>query len=167
MRQPIYFCMDIGATSVKTAVLSPISGEIVERGKFLTREPGEPFKVDVLVKRGIAAVKAAAKAYRLLGVGVSTSGGVDMSTGAINYANGTMPLYPGTNWRILIKRVKADLPVVVMNDIKAAGSGEFLGSRISSGVMITLGTGFAAALFLEGRLQLGKTSCAGEIGQMP
>lgn len=166
-KQPVYFCLDIGATSVKSAVLSPLNGEIIERGKFLTREPHQPFEVDKLVKQGIAAVKAAAKAYRLLGVGVSTCGGVDMQTGAINYANATMPLYPGTNWKILFKRIKADMPVIVMNDIKAAGSGEFLGSRISSGVMVTLGTGFGAALFLEGRLQLGTRGCAGEIGAMP
>lgn len=166
-KQPIYFCLDIGATSVKTALLSASTGEIIERGKFLTRDPGEGFVVDKFVKHGLDAVKAVAKTHKVLGVGVSTSGGVDMNTGAINYANQTMPFYVGTNWRILIKRILPKIPVVVMNDIKAAGSGEFLGSRISSGVMITLGTGFGAALFLEGRLQLGQTWCAGEIGQMP
>lgn len=60
------------------------------------------------------------------------------------------------------------LPVFLENDVKAAALGEFWakGKEITDLIYISLGTGLAAGIILDGRLRKGRHNIAGEIGYL-
>ncbi|GHU27770.1 hypothetical protein FACS1894152_4820 [Bacilli bacterium] len=63
------------------------------------------------------------------------------------------------------------LPLYVMNDVKAAALGELKFGVLKNlkkvnAVVMTLGTGVAGCLIIEGKIYMGSTYAAGESGQM-
>jgi predicted NBD/HSP70 family sugar kinase len=62
------------------------------------------------------------------------------------------------------------VPVVVENDVNAAalGAATVLGDAVPAGLAyLSVGTGFAAGIVLDGRLVRGATGSAGELGHVP
>ncbi|MDE7099960.1 MAG: ROK family protein, partial [Malacoplasma sp.] len=92
-------------------------------------------------------------------------GSVNMDTGEIIYTNDQMKGYAGTSWKKLISK-DFNIETIVLNDVKAAGIAEFSVRKVTSGVLVTLGSGFAATIFINNTLYKGTNFSAGEIGQM-
>ena len=100
----------------------------------------------------------------LLGVGVATQGVVDYHQGNIIQA-------VRLNWsNVPLKQILQDvfgLPIVVANDSDAAALAEFAfcqKGRVRSLVLVKVGEGVSAGILLDGKLQLGDSYGAGEIG---
>lgn len=165
MKKEIYLCFDIGATTTKVAYIEPTNLTIIYRNIFYTKKNNEFFLIEDLIKNLFNEISNCIKTYSILEIGISTSGGVDMATCEVIHCNNTMKDYIGTNWKKLIES-HFGFKTIVLNDVKAASLAEFYDRPIKSGVMITLGTGFGVALFVEGKLYAGNRYCAGEVGQM-
>jgi glucokinase len=109
-------------------------------------------------------VLAAAGAKGCGGVGVGAPGNIDERTGTIRYS-------PNFFWHdvplrsLLEKRIKH--PVSLLNDARCATLGEYLhgsGKGTTEFALITLGTGIGGGFVSGGRLLLGNTMGAGEVG---
>ena len=100
------------------------------------------------------------------GIGVSATGQVDDSAGAVIGTNGKIPHYEGAQ----IKRdmeAAFGVPVYALNDANAAALGECFAGRakgIDNVLMVTLGTGVGGGIVLGGKIFGGTRGIAGELG---
>ncbi len=104
---------------------------------------------------------------RLLGVGVSTPGIVDLKERVLVFA-------PNLHWRnVSLGKIISEhtgLPAFIDNDGNSAALGEHLFGKarsIKNFVFIFAGVGIGAGLFLNNELYRGQSGFAGEIGHTP
>src|ERR671910_811353 len=105
-------------------------------------------------------------ATKTLGVVVDVPGLVDARSGTVKHA---VNLGVDGEW-LPVGQLLADLvgvPVLVENDVNAATLGAVALSGADDVVYLSIGTGLAAGLVLEGRLRRGEHGAAGEIGHVP
>jgi glucokinase-like ROK family protein len=107
------------------------------------------------------------KEMRLLGLGLSIPGTVDVTQGVLIYA-------PNLNWRNVplgeIFSKATGLKVIVENDANAAAIGEHLfgvARQSKDFIFVFAGVGIGGGLFLNDHLYRGKEGQAGEIGHAP
>lgn len=157
--------LDIGATKT-LGVLTDELGRVQAEVRIPTRPGAEGVlgtAVDVVTE-----LRAQTEA-QLWPVGIGVPGLVDVDLGAVRHAvnldlDGTsLPLAAELESRL-------GLPVLVENDVNAASIGAT--SLLPTGVRrdlayISIGTGFAAGLVLDGHLRRGAHGAAGEIGHIP
>lgn len=150
--------LDIGATKT-LGVLVDETGQVLEQ----LREPTEP--------GGAGVVRTAQRVAEHLGgapaaVGIGIPGLVDVERGALKHA---VNLGLNGDWLLLRDELEQRLgvPVAVENDVNAATLGAVALSGIRDLVYLSIGTGLAAGLVLEGTLRRGATGAAGEIGHVP
>ena len=102
------------------------------------------------------------------GVGIGVPGLVDAERGAVTHA---VNLGVGTGGLALADRLqrRLNLPVVVENDVNAAACGvaAHLGLDGVDLAYLSIGTGLAAGIVLNGVLRRGPHNTAGEIGHIP
>ena len=99
-------------------------------------------------------------------VGVGVPGLVDTRSGAVKHA---VNLGVDGDW-LPVGRLLTELigvPVLVENDVNAATLGAVALSGADDLVYLSIGTGLAAGLVLDGRLRRGEHGAAGEIGHVP
>jgi predicted NBD/HSP70 family sugar kinase len=99
-------------------------------------------------------------------VGVGVPGLVDTRAGAVKHA---VNLGVDGDWLPVGRRLSelVGMPVLVENDVNAATLGAVALSGADDLVYVSIGTGLAAGLVLEGRLRRGDHGAAGEIGHVP
>jgi len=157
-----YLGIDIGGTSTKYARVNS-SGAIGEKGSFdtyrsMSRDTflREIFRVcDKAVSKGV------------YGIGISSLGVIDSKTGSYLGGLQNLPALNGLNLKVTLESRYPGLPVVILNDAKAAALGELWvgeGKGCSSLLCITLGTGIGGALVVNGKLVHGFHNRAGEVG---
>jgi glucokinase len=102
------------------------------------------------------------------GVGIGVPGLVDAERGAVTHA---VNLGVGTGGLALADRLqrRLNLPVVVENDVNAAACGVAAHLRLGRVDLayLSIGTGLAAGIVLDGVLRRGPHNTAGEIGHIP
>jgi len=101
-------------------------------------------------------------------IGIGSAGRIDVDSGSVYYATSNLPNWTGLNLKQHIEG-RHGIPTVVDNDVNAAGIGEMwlgAGKNEKSAVCVTLGTGIAAAVFIDGKIVRGGRWSAGEIGHM-
>jgi len=152
--------VDVGATSVKAAAVTP-DGRIVAEAHLETPVDSSD-TVARAVEESVAAVRA--KAPGGVSVGVGTPGWTSADRRRVVYS-------PNLPWRDepLADRLETviGLPVVLENDANAAAWAEFRfgGARsANSMVALTFGSGVGSAIVVGGTLLRGAHGCAGEIG---
>lgn len=158
--------VDLGATNVRVALVSE-SGNIVAKLKEKTPKHGK--NGTVISEKIIEMIKqllADHPAVRPIGIGVSSMGPLDYARGgplhSPNISFGFVPLTGPL-------RKKFSLPVFLFNDANAAVLGE---QRFGAGknkknlVYITISTGIGGGAIVDGKLLLGKSGNAAEIGHM-
>lgn len=157
-----YFGIDIGGTSTKYARVDS-SGVIGERGSF---ETFRSMTREVFLKEIFSACdKALSKGVR--GIGISSLGVIDSESGSYLGGVQNLPALQGLNLKETLESRYPGLPVVILNDAKAAALGELWigeGKGCSSLLCITLGTGIGGALVVNGKLVHGFHNRAGEVG---
>ena len=132
------------------------------------REPTEPGAAGIV--RSVARVFEALQAVTgqpLEGtVGAGIPGVVDVEQGALKHA---VNLGVEGDW-VPLRSLLADrlgVPVVLENDLNAAAFGAASLGHATDLVYLSIGTGLAAGLVLDGRLRRGVHGAVGEIGHVP
>ncbi len=160
---PVRLGLDIGATKTLGLVVDDSGGILAE-----VREPTAP-GADGVVRTAARVVEAlrAATGDPLTGpVGVGIPGLVDHERGTVKHA---VNLGLDGDWFPLGELLgeRLGVPVVVENDVNAATLGAVAMSGEDDLVYVSIGTGLAAGLVLEGRLRRGDHGAAGEVGHIP
>lgn len=114
----------------------------------------------------VESVLAETPLEKLVGIGVGTPGLVDSHSGIVRLA-------PDLGWRdVPVGPVLADrfpVPIAVINRAKAAAVGEAWsagGHAVDSLVYISVSTGIAAGMVIDGRLYRGVSQSEGELGHV-
>lgn len=152
--------LDIGATKT-LGVLVAEDGLVLEQVREAT-EPGGAGVVRTAAR--VATHLGAGTASRAVGIGIP--GLVDVERGALKHA---VNLGVDGDWLMLRDELEQQLglPVAVENDVNAATLGAVALSGIRDLVYLSIGTGLAAGLVLDGTLRRGARGAAGEIGHVP
>lgn len=142
-RQPIKtLAIDIGGSGIKAIVLDEMGTPLTERGRISTPKPATPTAITKTI------VKLAAEQGEFDRVSVGFPGVIrhGIVYTAPNLGNA---IWKGFNLvEILTTRLKK--PVRAANDADVQGFGAIHGKNIE--LVITLGTGFGSALFVDGKL---------------
>ena len=155
--------LDIGATKT-LGVLVDDDGRVLEQVREAT-EPG-PDGVVRTAARVVAHLGAATDGAPATSVGFGIPGLVDVERGMVKHA---VNLGVDGDWVPLRAELEARLGVrvAVENDVNVATLGAVALSGIRDLVYLSIGTGLAAGLVLDGVLRRGATGAAGEIGHVP
>ncbi len=168
IRKSQVLAVDIGGTKIAAALVTR-EGAIEHRRRIATLA-GEG--TSAVVKRlwglvdGVLS-EARLNATEINGISLAAAGPIDMREGMIMNA----PNLPGWD-AIPLRGMGADRYKVesfLINDAKAAALGERefgAGKGISDLLCVTLGTGIGGGIIIGGRLYLGRSGAAGEIGHM-
>jgi predicted NBD/HSP70 family sugar kinase len=171
--------LDIGGSKVlAVAVETPLDGSrprVIEQLRLTTFQ-GPEGVVDT-ASRALTALagrlagrngRHGGPAEMFSGVGIGVPGLVDAERGAVTHA---VNLGVGTGGLALADRLqrRLNLPVVVENDVNAAACG--VAAHLQLGrvdlAYLSIGTGLAAGIVLNGVLRRGPNNTAGEIGHVP
>jgi glucokinase len=171
--------LDIGGSKV-LAVAVEIDGDderprVVEQVKLTTFQ-GPEGVVDT-ASRALTALagrlaghggRIGGPADMFSGVGIGIPGLVDAERGAVTHA---VNLGVGPGGLALADRLtrRLNLPVVIENDVNAAACGAAAHLRLGRVDLayLSIGTGLAAGIVLDGQLRRGPHNAAGEIGHVP
>lgn len=150
--------LDIGATKT-LGVLVDGDGQVLDQ----VREPTEPGAAGILRTAALVVADLGGTADS---VGLGIPGLVDPDRGAVKHA---VNLGVDGEWVPLRAELEQRLgvPVAVENDVNVATLGAVALSGIRDLVYLSIGTGLAAGLVLDGTLRRGATGAAGEIGHVP
>jgi polyphosphate glucokinase len=139
--RPRTLAVDIGGTGIKTIVLDPTGKPLTERLRVDTPRPSTP-------KAVLSAISELARqqgAFDRVSVGFP---GV-VRRGVTETAHNLHPSWIGVDLKGALERTLGK-PVRAANDADVQGLGVIRGQGVE--LVITLGTGFGSALFIEGHL---------------
>jgi predicted NBD/HSP70 family sugar kinase len=159
--------LDIGGTKT-LAVIVGEHGDVLATTRLATQS-GDP---SIVVEHAVATLDALAEAAgievgHLAAVGVGLPGIVDTLRGEVRHAvNLGIDGLPAPLGRAV--HDATGIPTIVVNDVDAAavGAAALLGGSQPDLAYLSIGTGVAAGLVLDGRLRRGSSGAAGEIGHI-
>ena len=155
--------LDIGATKTLGVVVDDHG--MIRASIRRPTAPGADGVIDTAAEV-VAALRVQVPDAEAAPVGIGMPGLVDADAGAVKHA---VNLDVDGDWlpigRLLAGRV--GVPVLVENDVNAATLGAVALSGEDDLVYVSIGTGLAAGLALDGRLRRGGHGAAGEIGHVP
>jgi glucokinase len=162
--------LDVGGTKILASLLDA-GGQ--PRGEWRLSTPARAGAEAVLAALGAAAESvvsgmAPSDRGRLVGVGVSAAGQIDVERGVVAYASPNIAGWTGTAVGPWLSE-RLGLPVVVENDANAAAWAEHglgAGRGCRSLVAVTVGTGVGGGLILDGAVWRGGRWRGGEIGHL-
>ncbi|MGA5662326.1 ROK family protein [Bacillus bombysepticus] len=159
-----YIAFDIGGTQIKYGIVSEI-GRVLKRKTVATEIHlgGEQF-----IQKLIYVSQKIMNEHTIAGIGISTTGIVDINKGIVT---GGADHIPGYSTIPIIDRLQEILkvPVSIDNDVNCAAFGEKWngsGREKDNFIMLTIGTGIGGAIFIDGELYRGHSFSAGEWGNM-
>ncbi len=138
---PITLALDIGGSGIKGILLNPVGKPIGDRIRLPTPQPSTP----QAVLATIAELVQGFKSFDRVSVGFP---GV-IQQGQVKTAPNLDQLWPGMHLMKELERLLKK-PVRVANDADVQGFGAIKGKGVE--LVITLGTGFGTALFVNGIL---------------
>ncbi|MGW1067484.1 ROK family protein [Streptomyces aureus] len=167
--------LDVGGTNLKAALMGTDGALLFEARRPTARENGP----DAVVRTVLDfAEELAADGQRRLGeapsaIGLAVPGSVDQAKGVARYAVNIgwrdVPFRALLGERLLGAGGTADLPVALGHDLRTGGLAELrMGAArgIDRFLFVALGTGIAAAIGIEGRIEPGASGSSGEIGHI-
>ncbi|MCP8322620.1 MAG: ROK family protein [Candidatus Methylarchaceae archaeon HK02M2] len=155
--------VDLGGTKVKTALVD-VNGQILSAHKYPTHPEKGSDKIitDILTSIDECLDKARQEA-KVLGIGIA--GQVDFK-GVVHYA-------PNLKWRNVPLKEKLEeklgLPVIVVNDVRAATWGEWRygsGKGVDDLIVLFVGTGIGGGVISGGKILVGCSNTGGELGHI-
>ena len=163
-KPPLVVGVDVGGTKIAAAVVDA-AGQMHGRVQVPTDVRGAEATLESIAEAVLRALSAADVARDgVLAAGLGIPGKVDPEAGI-----GILSVNLG--WRdVPVKaflEARLGLPCALENDVKAAtlGEGRFgAGRGMRNFIYLSVGTGIAAGLILDGRLYRGSTGMAGEVG---
>jgi len=163
----IYVGVDLGGTAIKTGLCD-------EEGRLVASSEG-PTETELGTERVIGNIVAYVRKLvqeslyewdQVAGIGAGIPGFMDAETGYV-YHSANLPL-AGVPLRSLLEE-KLGKPVAIGNDANAAALGEAWSGAakgVPVSVMYTLGTGVGGGIVIDGKVLVGATGMAGELGHM-
>ncbi|MDR4494443.1 MAG: ROK family protein [Nitrospirales bacterium] len=139
--RPVTFAIDIGGSGIKALLLDPKGNPTTDKLRILTPKPSTPKAViDAILE-----LSKSLPAFDRISVGFP---GV-VQEGRVKTAPNLDPTWSGIH---LVKELERKLgkPVRAANDADVQGHGAIEGKGVE--LVITLGTGFGTALFVNGHL---------------
>lgn len=158
---------DFGGTNIRTALITE-SGQIIGRGGWpADRERGARAAVGDIVDNLFAlAAQAGIDKSRIAGLGVGVGAIMDGAKGYVyDFLNLGWRDLPMAEW--LSER--SGLPALIEMDAHAAALGEAwrgAGQACRDFILLIVGTGIGAGLYLDGRIYRGHGGLAGEFGHV-
>lgn len=164
----IFLGVDVGGTTTAAGLVTA-EGEVLVEEQASTHGGGAGGALETITAL-IASLRepAAARRVTVAGVGVGVPGIVDPTTGRIGEGHHVPELTGVALASVLRERLGA--PVFVDNDVNALALGEWtfgVARAARSLVLLAPGTGFGAAVILDGRLVRGAAGFGGELGHAP
>ena len=156
-----YICLDIGGTSVKTAITDK-KGNIYEQSSI-----NIPKTLYEFTKSIFEYIKNAKVKYSVSGIAVSAPGSVDFKTGIIDGVSAN-PYIHGPNWKKNLN-TEFSLPVSIENDANCAALSEVYFGKynfIKDMAFFVCGSGVGGAIIKDGRIHHGRHLHGGEFGFM-
>ena len=156
-----YVCLDIGGTSVKTAVTDE-KGNIFEQSSI-----NIPKTLYEFTKSIFEYIKNVKTRYLISGIAVSAPGSVDFKTGVIGGVS-AVPYIHGPNWKKNLN-TEFSLPVSIENDANCAALSEIYFGKynfIKDMAFFVCGSGVGGAVIKDGRIHHGRHLHGGEFGFM-
>lgn len=155
----MYLVFDIGGSSNKYALIE--NDKIVE--KFSSKQERS---MDDLLKFFEDKINSFAKNHKLDGIGFSSPGTVDSSTGNI-YGKSAVEFITEYNFAMEIKN-KFNLPVAIENDANCAALAEIFYGKVDKNYLafLIIGSGIGGVITKNGKIIKGKSLEAGEFGYM-
>lgn len=157
-----YLGIDLGGTGVKIAVVNS-NEKIVEHSGFPSSSPADPKKI---VESIVHYSKKLKHYSKVKSIGIGVAGDIDQKRGIVRFS-------PNLGWRnvkfqdMLARYLKKK--ITIDNDANVAALGAFwLESRgkAKNMICVTLGTGVGGGIVCDGKLYIGATGSAGEIGHI-
>jgi len=157
--------IDIGGTNTDIGLVRD-DGHVVAKKNLPTNKYFEP---NVFVSDIYGRIKLLMQEN-----GVNAIEGIGIAAPVGNYYSGCIENASNLNFKGVVNlkalfKAYTDVPIVVSNDANAAAFGELVygGARgMKNFVMFTLGTGVGSGIVIDGKLVLGKTGGAGELGHV-
>jgi glucokinase len=163
--EPLNVGVDLGGMKVESALVDA-EGHVLTSHRHATdsRTKGPQGVIADIVACVGECLGDDVRNARALGVGVA--GQIDAATGTVRFA-------PNLGWRNVPLRAELErtlrLPVVVVNDVRAATFGEWAhgaGKGVNNLVCLFVGTGIGGGVVSGGQLLEGSGNAAGELGHM-
>lgn len=162
--KPITLGVDLGGTKVEAALVDD-KGHIIFSQRYPTHSKNGPAAVIADIQACVKdCMMKASKDAVALGIGVA--GQVEPSTGSVKFA-------PNLGWRDVPLGGELEksigLPVIVMNDVRAATYGEWFygaGKGMRDMVCVFVGTGIGGGAVCGGQMLEGCSNTAGELGHI-
>ncbi len=150
--------LDIGGTSSKFGIVE--NGVILRHGNLPTCVTDDPQDFIGRLKTALGDLSG------ITAMGVGAPNG--------NHLRGTIELAPNLKWKGIVPMAKLlqeamGIPVTLTNDANAAALGELkYGSArgMKNFISVTLGTGLGSGYVVDGKLMIGHSGFAGELGQV-
>ncbi len=160
--------VDLGGTKILAAVVRAGDEKILGRSKRPTpaKEGGDAILAAIVAAVDEALGEAGVDRDQIVGAGVGSPGPIDIESGVILFsANLNVRNFPlGSGLAAAL-----DKPVIVRNDVRVGGYGEF---RLGAGrgykniLAAFIGTGIGGCLVCDGKVVEGSTGNAGEVGHI-
>lgn len=160
--------IDLGGTKILIALVDRNTGEVLEHVKKKTKKDKGPKNIIRKILEGIEElIENSGKTFdEISSIGVGAAGQIDRKNGVI-IAAANLDCYDLNLKKILTE--KFDIPVYVGNDVEIATIGEQkfgAGKDCNDFVCIFVGTGVGSAIVKDGKIIIGATGTAGEIGHI-
>lgn len=155
----MYLVFDIGGSSNKYALIE--NDKIVE--KFSLKQEKN---MEDLLKFFEDKINFFAKSHKIDGIGFSSPGTVDSSTGNI-YGKSAVEFITEYNFALEIKN-KFNLPVAIENDANCAALAEIFYGKVGKNYLafLIIGSGIGGSITKNGKIIKGNSLEAGEFGYM-
>ena len=155
----MYLVFDIGGSSNKYALIE--NDKIVE--KFSSKQEKN---MEDLIKFFEDKINFFAKSHKIDGIGFSSPGTVDSSTGNI-YGKSAVEFITEYNFALEIKN-KFNLPVAIENDANCAALAEIFYGKVDKNYLafLIIGSGIGGSITKNGKIIKGNSLEAGEFGYM-
>jgi len=146
--------IDIGGTAVKGGWVEDFK---VKKKTVILTDKVNPMKtVKSLINKYLATRKPSV-------IGIATGGRVNCKTGEVMFATPNLKQWTGLNLKEILQE-EFKVPVFVINDSRAAALAEARFRNVDSLFMLTIGTGLGGGYVKGGKVLLGESWEAGEIG---
>ena len=160
--------IDLGGTKILAALVSVKNKVVAREYQPTLADGGQRAVVDHIfetIDRLLS--KSGIKASQLEAIGIAAAGAIDSAKGLVT----SSPHLP--DWRdVALKQIVArryQVDAFIINDASAAALGEHrlgAGRGVGNLVYLTVSTGIGGGIIINGRLYLGGSGSAGELGHM-
>ena len=157
--------VDMGITKVSTGIMD-LDGNILKKLTLSYDDYKTMDEIFKVIKQSIASILEGEKLDNVVGIGMGVHGLVDAAKGMSIYS-------PAFDWHNVpiasIFEEEFKLPVVIENDARAMALGEkWFGAAKNSNnfILLNIGSGVGAGIYLNGELYKGSGLGAGEIGHV-